>query len=102
MNGNLITLTTGEARVCDDCGAYAMRMSFKEDRFLYGAGHEAVELRARVPVWKCEECGSAYTEGEAEELRHEAVCRHLGVLNPAQIRATREKYRMSQAEFAKV
>jgi putative zinc finger/helix-turn-helix YgiT family protein len=101
MNEKLITLPSIETRVCDECGGYAVQMSFKDDRFFYGSGTDAVELTARVPVWTCDKCGHAYTEGDAEDLRHEVVCRHLGVLSPTQVRAVREKYGMSQSEFAK-
>src|SRR6516162_482732 len=102
MNSNLASLPLGEIRACDECGKRAVRVSFREQRFVYGAGSDAVELSARVPVWACEQCGNAYTEGDAEDLRHEAVCRHLGVLSPSDVRTTRERYGMSQAEFAKV
>jgi putative zinc finger/helix-turn-helix YgiT family protein len=102
MNGNLASLPLGETRTCDECGEHTVRVSFRDQRFGYGAGADAVELSARVPVWECAHCAHAYTDGDAEHFRHEAVCRHLGVLSPQQIRATREKYSMSQAEFAKV
>ncbi len=40
---------------------------------------------------------------ESEGLtRHEAECRRLGVLTPAEIRALRKDYDMSRAEFARV
>jgi putative zinc finger/helix-turn-helix YgiT family protein len=102
MNANLASLPLGEIRTCDECGEQTVRVSFHEQRFEYGDGANAVELSARVPVWECAHCGHAYTDGDAEDCRHEAVCRHLGVLSPKQIRAIREKYNMSQAEFAKV
>jgi putative zinc finger/helix-turn-helix YgiT family protein len=102
VNSNLATLPSGELRTCDECEAHAVRLSFREQRFQYGDGSDAVELRARVPVWECANCGHAYTDGDAEDFRHEAVCRHLGVLSPKQIRAIRERHNMSQAEFARV
>jgi putative zinc finger/helix-turn-helix YgiT family protein len=102
MNDNLVRLPSAEMRVCDECGARAAQLSFQEERFPYGAGDEAVELSARVPVWVCGHCGHSYTDGDAEDARQEAVCKHLGVLAPSEIRATRRMYEMSQAEFAKV
>jgi putative zinc finger/helix-turn-helix YgiT family protein len=102
MNANLSNLPLGEIRRCDECGEHTLRVSFRDQRFEYGDGPNAVELSARVPVWECAHCGHAYTDGDAEDFRHESVCRHLGVLSPQQIRATRERYNMSQAEFAKV
>jgi putative zinc finger/helix-turn-helix YgiT family protein len=101
MNEKLVTLPSMETRVCDECGGYKVQMSFKDDHFFFGSGTDAVELVAQVPVWTCDKCGHAYTDGEAEDLRHEVVCRHLGVLSPTQIRGVREKYGMSQSDFAK-
>jgi putative zinc finger/helix-turn-helix YgiT family protein len=101
MNENQVNFPSGERRRCNECGAGSVRLSFKDDHFIYGSGPDATDLTARVPVWTCNECGDAYTDGVAEDLRHEAVCRHLGVLNPSEVRAVREKYRMSQSEFAK-
>lgn len=102
MNDNLVTFPSGELRQCEECGADAVRMSFKDERFVYGSGSEAVTLTARVPVWTCQECGEAYTDGTAEEIRHETVCRYLGVLSPKEVRAIRERFGMTQSEFAKV
>lgn len=102
MNGNLAKLPLGETRICDDCGERAVRVSFREQRFTYGDGSDAVELSARVPLWRCGHCGLGYTDGDAEDFRHEAVCRHLGVLSPEQIRAIRKCHGMTQAEFAGV
>ncbi len=102
MQSNILNLPSGELRECDECGKNTVRMSFEEQPFLYGSGDGAVELRARVPVWTCASCGDAYTEGEAEDARHEAVCRHLGVLSPNMIRAIRVKCGLTQAELAKI
>ena len=35
-------------------------------------------------------------------IRHEAVCRHLGVLAPGEIRALRREHGMSRAAFARL
>jgi putative zinc finger/helix-turn-helix YgiT family protein len=102
MNGNVNNMPEHEIRECDQCGAHDVRMSLKDQRFSYGEGLDAVELTSRVPVWTCEQCGFAYTDGDAEEARHEAVCHHLRVLPPSKIRSIRESCRMTQAEFARV
>jgi putative zinc finger/helix-turn-helix YgiT family protein len=90
-----------EPRSCALCGAAAAKRSIEEQKFRYGSEADAVELSALVPVWTCGECGFAFTDGEAEEARHEAVCRHFGLLTPAEILGVRQAHRMSQAEFAK-
>jgi putative zinc finger/helix-turn-helix YgiT family protein len=102
MNGNVVSIPEGEVRVCDQCDAHDVRMSLNDEQFFYGEGPDAVELKARVAVWTCGQCEFAYTDGDAEEARHEAVCHHLRVLPPAKIRLIRESYGLSQAEFARV
>jgi putative zinc finger/helix-turn-helix YgiT family protein len=102
MNGKLASLPLGETRICDECGERSVRGSFREQQFIYGDGTDAVELSARIIFWACAHCGHAYTDGDAEDSRHEAVCRHLGVLSPKEIREIRETQGMSQADFAKV
>src|SRR5215469_10222668 len=100
MDSKIGNRTGVETRECDECGACAVRLSWKDESFVYGTGAEAVQLTVRVPVWTCDECGFAYTEGEAEEIRHEAICWHLGMLTPAEIRRVREHFGLTQAQFA--
>lgn len=69
---------------------------------MYGSGANAVELTADVPVHSCSQCGESYTGEEADVIRHEAVCRHLGVLTPAEIRGLRQRHDLSRAAFARV
>lgn len=78
-----------EHRECDDCGAMAVTRRTEEQRFTYGAGSAAVELTASLPVWRCNVCGSAYADEEGEAVRHAAVCEHLKVLTPAEVRSVR-------------
>ena len=61
-----------------------------------------MELAAYVPVHSCSQCGESYTGEEAETIRHEAVCRHRGVLTPAEIRALRREHGMSRAAFSRL
>jgi len=60
-------------------------------------------LSARIPVRRCEECGNQFLDAEAEDLMHEAVCRHLGVMTSSEVRAIRRQSgRLSRAEFARI
>lgn len=86
--------------MCGCCGENAVRMTWQTQRFNYLDGDSTVELEARVPVWSCQECKDQYTDEDAENIRHEAVCKYLGRLTPNDIRKIREGYGMSQAEFA--
>jgi DNA-binding transcriptional regulator YiaG len=51
-------------------------------------------------VMTCNQCGFQFTDEVAEEARHEAVCRHLGVMTPKEIKEIRKSYGMSRAEFS--
>ncbi|MGO8151211.1 type II TA system antitoxin MqsA family protein [Rhizobium leguminosarum] len=89
------------SHICDFCGG---RTEVRQEElvFTYGAGDEAVDLRVMVPVFHCLDCDEAYMGEEAEILRHEAVCKYLGRLTPAEIKAIREKYGRTQEQFAEV
>lgn len=88
---------------CDACGASGTVTCRGETQvFAYGEPGQEVELSATVPMWKCSACGFTYTDEAGEEARHEAVCRHLGVLTPHEIRELRERQGLSQAAFAKL
>jgi putative zinc finger/helix-turn-helix YgiT family protein len=70
--------------------------------FPYGRGEDAVEISVRLPVRKCRKCSFEFFDEEAEDLRHEAVCRHLGRLTPQQIKDLREKYGFSRADLERI
>ena len=90
------------SRPCANCGADAVSPTSNVQPFTYGAGEEAVQLEVEVPVWRCSRCGFAYTEGDAEELRHNAVCRHFGVLTPNEIRSLRDRHGLTRAELVRL
>ena len=91
---------TGPKARCDVCGAIGVETELMRDPFIYGSGVNAVELTANVRVHTCSACGDSYTDDEADIAYDEAVCRHLGILTPAEIRAMRERYGLTRAEFA--
>ena len=93
---------SGPQARCDVCGAISLQTELVRDPFIYGSGANAVELTADVSVHTCSSCGDSYTDHEAEVAYDEAVCRHLGILTPAEIRATREEYGLNRAEFAQL
>lgn len=88
--------------VCADCGSSNIE-TFEEDyKFPYGIGEDRIELTARIPIRKCGNCGFRYRDCIADDICHEAVCQHLGVMTPAKIRALRELHGLTQAEFSEV
>lgn len=100
MNGDMILSNPTARPRCEGCGDGCLNRSVQEEVFLYGSGADAVELRASVPVWSCDACGEAFTDAEAEDLRHEAVCRHLKRLTPAEVLALRGRRGLTQEGFA--
>ena len=88
--------------ICPQCGAESVTTSWHHDAFNYGSGDAAVTLHVDLPVRHCAACDFEFLDHEGERLRHEAVCRHLGVLTPAEVRAVRERHGMSRAAFAQV
>jgi putative zinc finger/helix-turn-helix YgiT family protein len=99
---NLVKFPTGSKPTCPVCEAGDTLTSFEEERFTYGIGDRALELTARIPVRRCTVCGFEFTDDEADIARHEAVCRHLAVLTPAEIQRIRDRHSLSRAEFARL
>ena len=86
---------------CFDCDGDTRPVS-REHTFTYGIGADAAELTVTLPVHVCPSCGFECLDDEGETLKHEAVCAHLGVLTPDEIRGIRKMYGMSRADFAKI
>jgi DNA-binding transcriptional regulator YiaG len=101
-HGNLTEFPQPERLTCPVCGGNDVRTTIEMEKFVYGDGPEAVELTARVPVRTCNTCKFQFTDDVAEEIRHTAVCRHLGVMTPKEISRIRKAYSMSRAVFARL
>jgi len=86
--------------VCALCGAASVRTEMRPESVPYGSGEDAVNIDTNVPVRFCESCGFEFTDAEADDLRHEAICRHLGILAPSQISGIRKNYGCSRASWA--
>ncbi|RKI38650.1 YgiT-type zinc finger protein [Corallococcus sp. AB004] len=91
---------TGDTPACAACGESGLTQIKTTQQFPYGPEDKQVLISAEVPAWHCSNCDFDFTDGDAEELRHEAVCRHLGLLSPREIREIRSSYRMTQSDFA--
>ncbi len=93
------SLVSDVVEVCPSCGGETTSRS-EVDSFTYGASSDQVQLTASVIVYACKVCTFEFTGPDAELSRHEAVCRHLGLLTPTEIRGIREQFEMSRAQFA--
>jgi putative zinc finger/helix-turn-helix YgiT family protein len=92
----------GEKESCLECGSTKLVEQMREQQFAYGtAGKEAL-LTAYVPVISCEDCGFECFDERGEAARQAAVCRHLGVYTPDEIREIREATGLGRAEFCQV
>ena len=87
------------ANVCDECG-HQVTTIWHDHAFVYGSGEVAAELSVRLPVRRCDHCDFDYLDEEGERIKHEAVCHHLGVLTPQEIRGIRGHLRLSRAALA--
>lgn len=106
MNANRISeesrLERSGGSVCPECGHLDVDNRWEDCPFTYGSGADAVEISVRLPVRTCRKCGFEFFDEEAEDLRHEAVCRHLGRLTPGQIKELRARYGFSRADLARL
>lgn len=84
---------------CAMCGSSEVTTRLEMDSFEYGSGDTKVNLEVEIPVHNCSECSFEFTDHSADLLQHEAVCRHLGLLAPSEVRAVRKS--MSRAEFSR-
>ncbi len=88
---------------CPQCGEKGgVATSLYPHTFRYGSGESTVDLTVELPLRRCSACEFEFLDDEAERLEHEAICAHLGVLSPKEIRGIREAYDLSRNEFAQV
>lgn len=100
MNNVVSLLNPTQSRECASCGQLTACRRDLIERFPYQADRHQVMLEASVPVWECSSCKTKFTDGDAEEIRHAAVCRYLGRLEPKEVRAIRDQYKLSQQDWA--
>lgn len=91
-----------EVMHCGRCESKKIETAFEDYAFEYGVGENQVELTALVPVRKCQACGYQFLDEAADVIQHEAVCKHLGVMTPAQVSSLRGLYGLNRAQFAKI
>jgi putative zinc finger/helix-turn-helix YgiT family protein len=86
--------------VCPSCGQSGVQTDTREETFPYNDGGKTVELTATVEIKRCLHCGFAFLDESAGEAHHQAVCRYLLVLGPAEIKELRESHHLSRSDFA--
>jgi putative zinc finger/helix-turn-helix YgiT family protein len=93
---------TEELSTCPRCGSTEVDSTRREVEFDYGGREKPFRVKATFPFITCRQCGSSFLDGDDEELQHDAACRHLGVMTPAEVRALRERMGLSQKELAEL
>lgn len=93
---------SGADENCALCDAPGVTTMLHQDSFSYGLGGDATTLHVTIPVRCCRACGFECVDDEGMLIRHEAVCKHLGVLGPTEIRAIRECQGLSRETFARI
>ena len=101
-NKKLIQFPAAPGIECPQCDSTDVKQRQEHETFRYGSADEAVELETAMTVLRCQDCGLEYTDDTAEDARHEAVCRHLGVLTPREIKALRSKLGLSRMDFSQL
>jgi putative zinc finger/helix-turn-helix YgiT family protein len=92
-----------QERRCPSCGHQPLEARRIRDEFEYGPDDERITIVAEaVPVLVCRACGEVLYGSEAAAVRHQAICRALGLLSPAEIKALRERLGPDQEDFARL
>lgn len=91
-----------EVEICPSCASSNIEKVQENYTFPYGIGEDSVKLTALVLIVKCNDCNEKFLDYDAQNLCHEAVCKHLGVMTPTQIRNLRLKYYHTQEVFAEL
>ena len=87
---------------CPDCDHNKIFTTRQDFEYVYGEGESAITLQVEIPVRRCGACECEFTDWEAEEIMHNALCAHFGVLNPSEVAGLRAKHQMSRADFARL
>lgn len=94
-------LETDWPRRCCECDERNVVKSDEPRTFTYGTGDDKADITVTVPLYTCKDCGCKFYDHEATEIEHNAVCKHLGMLNPAEIKQLRTSNSLSILEFAR-
>ena len=95
--------SNGRGRRCPVCERGILRPRLISEVFAYGDGEDSVVVRTwDVPIEDCDSCGESFSGPEAARIRHEAIGRAFGFLQPQEIRAIRDGLGQSAEHFAKL
>jgi putative zinc finger/helix-turn-helix YgiT family protein len=88
---------------CGCCATGHLVTRFQEDAFEHEGDDGPMLVEAdRVPFDVCDTCGSVFVTAETARVRHEYVCRKLGLITPTEIKEIRDRHELTQADFARI
>jgi HTH-type transcriptional regulator/antitoxin MqsA len=96
-------MKNGLHRRCPVCGRRTLERRLISENFEYGgAGDVVVVSTVDVPIEDCSTCGESFSGPDAARIRHQAIGRALGLLQPQEIRTIRERIGQSLDQFGKL
>jgi putative zinc finger/helix-turn-helix YgiT family protein len=103
MNENANSHEAGSIVECPSCDGMDVKTEWEEKTFQYDSGGgNLIDVTATIPRRVCRTCGFTFTDEEAEDAEHDAVCRHLGVMTPREVLGIRKRHDLTQAEFSRL
>ena len=88
---------------CECCEAGRLVTEYRSDSFEHEGETGTVAIKAnRVPFEVCNSCKSTFVTRDTLRARHEALCRQLGLITPAETLQIREHHGLNRARFAKI
>jgi len=97
------TVTQEFGPKCSCCATGHLVTRFQQDTFEHEADDGPTMVEAdRVPFSVCDTCASVFVTAETARVRHEYVCRKLGLITPAEIKEIRDRHGLTKAEFARI
>ena len=97
------TAGQGSGPECECCPTGRLETRFIPETIEHESEGGTIAIQAdRVPVSVCDTCGSVFITGETAKARHEYVCRAVGAITPAEIKALRERHGLSQHDLSRI
>jgi len=97
------TSRNGAQHRCPVCGLGELRRRFISESYEHKDRDQVVTVQTRnVPLEDCPVCGETFSGPEAARIRHDALGIALGLLQPQEIRALRERCGVASNEFARL
>lgn len=97
-----VTELPKELRTCLECDSSRIEIIDRDVEFDYGGREKPFHVKAKLPFVVCRDCGAEFLAGDDPEMKHDAACRQLGVMTPAEIVALRKKIDLTQRELAEL